>query len=77
MARKYCGLTYRDNGLQCGSIMFSEPKASPEILFLKIGLLDDKGFLDSLGTPKLDVYCKNLWAWEKPIEGAAVQQALG
>lgn len=57
--------------------MFSEPKGSPEILFLKIGLLDDKEFLDSLGTPKLDIYCKNFWAWERPIEGAKVEQTAG
>ncbi|CAN8100350.1 unnamed protein product [Discula destructiva] len=59
----------------CGGIMFSEPKNAPEVLFLKIGLLDDKEFLDGLGTPQMDIYCKNSWSWEKPIEGAKVAQA--
>lgn len=55
--------------------MYSEPKNAPEILFLKVGLLDDKEFLDGLGAPKADIYCKNMWKWEKPIEGAKVQSA--
>lgn len=54
--------------------MYSAPEKMPEIVFLKIGLLDDKEFLDSLGTPKADIYCKNMWKWEKNFEGAQVAQ---
>lgn len=69
------GVDHRLICQQCGSIMFAEPKKTPDIVFLKVGLLDDKAFLDGLGAPKMDIYCKNLWSWERPIEGAQVAQA--
>lgn len=54
--------------------MFSKPEGAPEIAFLKIGLIDDREFLDSLGPPKTHFYCKYLLSWEKPFEGAKLVQ---
>lgn len=50
--------------------MYAAPSNAPEIAFLKVGLLDDKEFVSGLGAPKMELYCKNLWAWEKTFEGA-------
>ncbi|KAK7720899.1 hypothetical protein SLS64_001192 [Diaporthe eres] len=42
--------------------------------FLKAGLIDDNDFLNTLGTPKMEIYCKYLWNWERTFEGAQVTQ---
>lgn len=50
--------------------MFSAPASIPDMLFLKIGLLDDDAFVDGLGPPVLHSYCRNLWTWERTFDGA-------
>lgn len=50
--------------------MFSAPKNLPDLIFLKIGLIDNDEFINSLGSPILHSYCKNLWTWEKTFKGA-------
>lgn len=62
--------------IQCGGILFSAPTIKPEVVFLKVGLIEDEDFMNSLGLPKMDVYCKRMWSWEKPIEGALAAQTF-
>lgn len=54
--------------------MFSAPKSVPDLVFLKVGLLDDDAFVNSLGPPVLHSYCKNLWTWERTFEDADLLQ---
>lgn len=55
--------------------MYAAPSKMPEIAFLKVGLLDDKDYVNGLGAPKMEVYCKNLWTWEQNFEGAKLEQS--
>lgn len=52
--------------------MFAVSEKAPDTYFLKVGLIDDNDFLNTLGTPKMEIYCKYLWNWEKTFEGAQV-----
>ncbi|KAL1872372.1 hypothetical protein Daus18300_004342 [Diaporthe australafricana] len=58
----------------CGNTMFAVTGKDPSTLVLKIGLIDDTEFLNDLGAPKMEVYCKYLWKWEKTFEGAQLIQ---
>lgn len=64
------GLTIR----KCGNTMFAVSGKAPDTYFLKVGLIDDDDFLNTLGAPKMEIYCKYLWNWEKTFEGAQVTQ---
>lgn len=55
--------------------MLASPEKAPEIAFLKVGLVDDEDFLNGLGRPAKEIYCKRMWAWEKTFEGATVEQS--
>lgn len=55
--------------------MFAAPEKGPEILFLKIGLIDDQDFLRGLSAPKTEIYCKYLLPWETTFEGAKLEQS--
>lgn len=54
--------------------MFAVSGKAPDTYFLKVGLIDDNDFLNTLGAPKMEIYCKYLWNWEKTFEGAQVTQ---
>lgn len=54
--------------------MFAVSGKAPETYFLKAGLIDDTDFLNKLGTPKTEIYCKYLLNWEKTFEGAELTQ---
>ncbi|KAI7787500.1 hypothetical protein LA080_015721 [Diaporthe eres] len=58
----------------CGNTMFAVSGKDLDTYFLKAGLIDDNDFLNTLGTPKMEIYCKYLWNWERTFEGAQVTQ---
>ncbi|KAG8168267.1 hypothetical protein KVR01_003956 [Diaporthe batatas] len=58
----------------CGNTMFAISANAPEMYFLKAGLIDDNDFLNALGPPKTEIYCKYLLDWEKTFDGAQVTQ---
>ena len=54
--------------------MWVEAEAIDGVKIVKMGAIDDQEFLDGLGQPEAEIYCKNMWKWEKPIEGAKQEQ---
>lgn len=54
--------------------MFAVSAKAPEIYFLKAGLIDDNDFMNALGPPKTEIYCKYLLDWEKTFDGAQLTQ---
>lgn len=60
---------------QCGSIMYAAPAGGADVAYLKVGLIDDVDFVNRLGAPKMEIYCKHLWSWEKTFDGAKLIQS--
>ncbi|KAF4551234.1 Hypothetical protein D9617_14g076910 [Elsinoe fawcettii] len=54
----------------CSTLLWVEAEALAGIKIVKMGGLDDKEYMDKLGMPESEIYCKNMWAWEKGWEGA-------
>jgi hypothetical protein len=50
----------------CGSPIYSELPASPAVVYLKAGTLDDVSVMN----PKLHVWCASAWPWTVIPEGA-------
>lgn len=63
-------------GWKCGNTIFVTSEALAGLFIVKLGLIDDEDFLNNLGPPKGEIYCKNNWAWEKPFEGAEQKQTM-
>jgi len=47
----------------------------PEFKLVKMGLIDDKAFLEELGRPDGEIYCRNVCRWEQGWEGAEKKDA--
>lgn len=55
--------------------MYAAPSSAADVAYLKVGLIDDVEFVNGLGAPKMEIYCKRLWSWEKTFEGAKLIQS--
>jgi len=59
----------------CSNLIYVEADAMPDHKLVKMGLVDDKAFLEELGRPGSEIYCKNMCAWEQGWEGAQRKDA--
>ncbi|KAJ9608865.1 hypothetical protein H2200_006636 [Cladophialophora chaetospira] len=50
--RTFCG--------DCGSAFTSEPQATPDVVYVKYGTLDDRGLFDSVGG---EIWCRSKESW--------------
>lgn len=55
--------------------MYATPGGDQDVAFLKVGLLDDVDFINGLGAPKMEIYCKYLWSWQKTFDNAKLIQS--
>lgn len=55
--------------------MYAAPAGGADVAYLKVGLIDDVDFVNGLGAPKMEIYCKHLWSWEKTFDGAKLIQS--
>ncbi|TKX25725.1 putative glutathione-dependent formaldehyde-activating enzyme-2 [Elsinoe australis] len=62
-------LTYHNCPI-CSVLLWAEGEALPGVKIVKIGSVDDLEWVEKLGAPKQEIYCKNMWGWEKGWEGA-------
>jgi len=67
------GVTYNNCPI-CSACLFVEPEAMPGVKIVKMGTVDDKDWLDQVGPPTKEIYCKNLWKWESGVSGAEQKQ---
>ncbi|KAF2156958.1 hypothetical protein K461DRAFT_7905 [Myriangium duriaei CBS 260.36] len=58
----------------CSTLLFVEAEQLPDKMIVKLGTVDDKAYVESVGTPASEIYCKNMVGWEKPWEGAQTVQ---
>ena len=68
------GVTYNNCPI-CSVLLFVEAEAAPGIKIVKMGTIDDKSFVDKLGYPPKEIYCKNMFLWEKGVPEAEQSQA--
>lgn len=61
---------------QCSNVMWVRAEALEGLSIMKVGTIDDDDYMNNLGALKAEVYCKNMWKWEKPIDGAHVSQTM-
>lgn len=62
-------VTY-NNCPTCSACLWVEAEAREGVKIVKMGAIDDQEFLDGLGKPEMEIYCRNLWGWEEGIGGA-------
>jgi len=59
----------------CSNLICVEADAMPGFKIVKMGLIDDKAFLEELGRPGNEIYCKNMCGWEEGWQGAEKKDA--
>ncbi|GAB7345655.1 hypothetical protein MBLNU457_3945t1 [Dothideomycetes sp. NU457] len=59
----------------CSNLIYVESDAMPDVKLVKMGLIDDREFLEELGKPGMEIYCKNVCAWEEGWEGTERKDA--
>lgn len=59
----------------CSCLLFVEAEALQGMKIVKLGGIDDKDFVEGLGLPGKEIYCKNMCAWEQKVEGAETTDA--
>ncbi|PNS19246.1 hypothetical protein CAC42_2423 [Sphaceloma murrayae] len=54
----------------CSTLLYVEAEGLAGVKIIKLGAIDDQEWVNKLDTPKQEIYCKNMYTWEKGWEGA-------